>query len=48
MTLKRRMFLAGTAAAPAALAAPALASNRRTLQMVMSWSHNLPGLAVIA
>ncbi len=49
MTLKRRTFLAATAAAaPAALAAPAVARNRRTLQMVMSWSHNLPGLAVIA
>ena len=47
--MKRRAFLAASAAvAPAALATPALAQGRRQLQMVMSWPHDLPGLASIA
>lgn len=47
--MKRRTLLAaGVAALPAALAAPAIASGKRELQMVMSWAHNFPGLASIA
>jgi TRAP-type mannitol/chloroaromatic compound transport system substrate-binding protein len=49
MSLNRRKFIkAGAMAAPAALAAPAYAQGKRTLQMVMSWPHNLPGLASMA
>lgn len=42
--MKRRHFLRGAIAAPAALAAPALAQNRRELRMVTAWPKNFPGL----
>ena len=49
MIWNRRKFLtAAAAAAPVALAAPAIAQGKRTLQMVMSWPHDFPGLASIA
>lgn len=49
MALNRRNFVLAAGAAPAAaLAAPAIAQGNRTLQMVMSWPHNFPGLASIA
>jgi TRAP-type mannitol/chloroaromatic compound transport system substrate-binding protein len=42
--MKRRHFLRGALAAPAALATPALAQGRRELRMVTAWPRNFPGL----
>jgi TRAP-type mannitol/chloroaromatic compound transport system substrate-binding protein len=42
--MKRRKFLRGALAAPAALATPALAQGRRELRMVTAWPKNFPGL----
>jgi TRAP-type mannitol/chloroaromatic compound transport system substrate-binding protein len=44
----RRAVLAGAAAAPAALAAPALAQDRLRWTMATSWPRNLPGPGVTA
>ncbi|HEX2257571.1 MAG TPA: TRAP transporter substrate-binding protein [Afifellaceae bacterium] len=46
--LTRRAILSGAAAAPAALAAPALAQGRAEWTMVTSWPKNLPGPGVTA
>jgi TRAP-type mannitol/chloroaromatic compound transport system substrate-binding protein len=53
MKIDRRRFFKATAATGAAaltgaIAAPALASGKRELSMVMAWPHNFPGLASIA
>jgi TRAP-type mannitol/chloroaromatic compound transport system substrate-binding protein len=46
--LSRRAALGALAAAPTALAAPALAQAPRTLSLVSTWPRGLPGLATAA